>query len=200
MTIITLEQLLKELNLDLEWEYAAAVQYTQHAATLHGAEYDSIQKELLVHAQQEMQHAVIVSDHIDFLGGIPTIEVELREISADNVEMLKQDLVGENRAIEAIEEAVNSPLLEVDVSSAHGVLINVTGGNDMTISEAERVAEVVQSKVSPTARIIWGATVDPTLEHTLRVMLVATGVRSKQIVGRRDPAEERARVGVDVIR
>ncbi|MGI0149536.1 MAG: cell division protein FtsZ, partial [Thermoplasmata archaeon] len=108
--------------------------------------------------------------------------------------------VGDNRAVEAIEEAINSPLLEVDVSSAHGVLINVTGGNDMTISEAERVAEVVQSKVSPTARIIWGATVDPSLEHTLRVMLVATGVKSKQIVGRRDPSEERVRVGVDVIR
>jgi len=54
--------------------------------------------------------------------------------------------------------------------------------------------------VSPTARIIWGATVDPSLEHTLRVMLVATGVKSKQIVGRRDPSEERVRVGVDVIR
>src|SRR5437016_731487 len=98
--------------------------------------------------------------------------------------------VGDNRAVEAIEEAINSPLLEVDVSTAHGVLINVTGGNDMTISEAERVAEVVQSKVSPTARIIWGATVDASLEHTLRVMLVATGVKSKQIVGRRDPPEE----------
>src|SRR5882762_2087631 len=108
--------------------------------------------------------------------------------------------VGDNRAVEAIEEAINSPLLEVDVSTAHGVLINVTGGNDMTISEAERVAEVVQSKVSPTARIIWGATVDPSLEHTLRVMLVATGVKSKQIVGRRDPSEERARIGLDVIR
>ncbi len=107
--------------------------------------------------------------------------------------------MGDNRAHEAIEEAINSPLLEVDVSTAHGVLINVTGGNDMTISEAERVAEVVQEKVSPTARIIWGATVDPSLEHALRVMLVATGVRSKQIVGRRDPSEEKARVGVDVI-
>ncbi len=107
--------------------------------------------------------------------------------------------MGENRAHESIEEAVNSPLLEVDVTTAHGVLINVTGGNDMTIAEAERVAEVVQSKVNPTARIIWGATVDPSLEHSLRVMLVATGVRSKQIVGRRDPAEERAKVGVDVI-
>ncbi len=108
--------------------------------------------------------------------------------------------MGDNRAVEAIEEAINSPLLEVDISSAHGVLINVTGGNDMTISEAERVAEVVQGKVSPTARIIWGATVDPTVEHTLRVMLVATGVKSKQMLGRRDPAEERQKVGVDVIR
>src|SRR5438094_18612 len=63
--------------------------------------------------------------------------------------------VGDNRAVEAIEEAINSPLLEVDVSTAHGVLINVTGGNDMTISEAERVAEVVQAKVSPTARSVW---------------------------------------------
>jgi cell division protein FtsZ len=108
--------------------------------------------------------------------------------------------VGDNRAVEAIEEAINSPLLEVDVSTSHGVLINVTGGNDMTISEAERVAEVVQSKVSPTARIIWGATVDPSLEHTLRVMLVATGVKSKQIHGRRDPSEEKVRTGIDVIR
>src|SRR5438445_179702 len=114
--------------------------------------------------------------------------------------MGESQAVGDGRALEAISEAINSPLLEVDISTAHGVLINVTGGNDMTISEAERVAEVVQSKVSPTARIIWGATVDPSLEHTLRVMLVATGVKSKQIVGRRDPSEERARVGVDVIR
>src|SRR5256712_11391850 len=112
----------------------------------------------------------------------------------------ERQAVGDNRALEAIEEAINSPLLEVDVSTAHGVLINVTGRNHMTLSQAERVAEVGQSKVFPTARIIWGATVDPALEHTLRVMLVATGVKSKQIVGRRDPSEEKARVGVDVIR
>ena len=108
--------------------------------------------------------------------------------------------VGDERATEAISEAINSPLLEVDISTAHGVLVNVTGGTDMTISEAERCAEVVQQKVSPSARIIWGATVDPTLEHTLRVMLVATGVRSKQILGRQDPSEIRARFGVDTIK
>jgi len=108
--------------------------------------------------------------------------------------------VGDERATEAINEAVNSPLLEVDISTAHAVLVNVTGGTDMTISEAERCAEVVQQKVSPSARIIWGATVDPTLEHTLRVMLVATGVKSKQILGRQDPADIRSRFGVDSIK
>ncbi|HKB59174.1 MAG TPA: ferritin-like domain-containing protein [Gallionellaceae bacterium] len=106
MTNTPREQLLVELNLDLEWEYAAAVQYTQHAATLHGAEFDSIQKELLIHAQQEMQHAVMIAEQIDFLGGVPTVEVELREISPDNVEMLKQDLAGENRAIERYKERI----------------------------------------------------------------------------------------------
>jgi len=114
--------------------------------------------------------------------------------------MGESQAVGDGRALEAISEAISSPLLEVDISTAHGVLVNVTGGTDMTISEAERCAEVVQQKVSPTARIIWGATVDPTLEHTLRVMLVATGVKSKQILGRHDPAETRARYGVDAIK
>lgn len=106
MATTTREQLLEELNRDLEWEYAAAIQYTQHAATLHGAEFDSIQKELLIHAQEEMAHAVMLSDQIDFLGGVPTVDVELREISPDNVQMLKQDLVGENRAIERYKERI----------------------------------------------------------------------------------------------
>ena len=90
----------------------------------------------------------------------------------------------EDRATEAIEEAINSPLLEVEIGSATGVLVNVVGGSDMTISEAQKVAEEVQARVSPSARIIWGAAVDPALEHTMRVMVVLTGVSSKQILGR----------------
>ncbi|WP_153111120.1 ferritin-like domain-containing protein [Propionivibrio limicola] len=96
---ISREKLLAELNKDLEWEYAAAIQYVQHASTMTGAKFDSIRKELLIHAQQEMQHAVLLSDHIDFLGGVPTIDVEKREISPDSVEMLRQDLAGEDNAI-----------------------------------------------------------------------------------------------------
>src|SRR5437879_6147732 len=76
--------------------------------------------------------------------------------------------VGDNRAVEAIEEAINSPLLEVDVSTAHGVLINVTGGNDMTISGAERVREGVQPRLpeSPTQTMGVGAE-DAELERIL---------------------------------
>jgi cell division protein FtsZ len=104
----------------------------------------------------------------------------------------------EDRAEEAITAAINSPLIDVDVSSATGSLVNVTGGNDMTVAEAEQVAEIVQSRISPNARIIWGAAVDPTLQHKLRVMLILTGVRSKQILG---PGEHlRGREGVDIVR
>lgn len=103
---ITMKKLLSELNKDLEWEYAAAIQYVQHAAAINGAQYDSIQKELLIHAQEEMQHAVRISEQIDFLGGIPTVDVEKREISADSVKMLKQDLWGEDNAITRYKERI----------------------------------------------------------------------------------------------
>jgi len=99
-------ELLKELNKDLEWEYAAAIQYVQHAAVISGAEYESIQKELLIHSQEEMQHAVSLSDQIDFLDGVPTVEVEKREISDKSLEMLKQDLAGEENAIARYRERI----------------------------------------------------------------------------------------------
>lgn len=103
---ITMKKLLSELNKDLEWEYAAAIQYVQHAATINGAQFDSIQKELLIHAQEEMQHAVMLSEQIDFLGGIPTVDVEKRDISADSLEMLRQDLQGEENAIRRYKERI----------------------------------------------------------------------------------------------
>ena len=104
---ITRKKLLAELNKDLEWEYAAAVQYLQHQAVINGAKYDSIKKELLIHSQEEMQHAVMLSDQIDFLGGVPTVDVEKREISKDCVEMLKQDLWGEDNAIKRYKERIS---------------------------------------------------------------------------------------------
>ena len=103
---ITMKKLLAELNKDLEWEYSAAIQYVQHASAINGAQFDSIQKELLIHSQEEMQHAVMLSDQIDFLGGVPTVDVEKRETSADSVEMLKQDLKGEDNAIKRYKKRI----------------------------------------------------------------------------------------------
>lgn len=96
---VTRESLIEELNKDLEWEYAAAVQYVQHASVITGAQYEGIKKELIIHSQEEMQHAVMLSEQIDFLGGVPTIDVEQRDIAEDAKSMLKQDLDGEDRAI-----------------------------------------------------------------------------------------------------
>ena len=104
----------------------------------------------------------------------------------------------DRRSEEAIEEAINSPLIDVDISGATGALINVTGGTDMTVSEAEKVAEIVQARISPNARIIWGATIDPALQHKVRVMLILTGVKSKQIYG--PEVLQRREAGVDVVR
>lgn len=96
---MTKDDLLKLLNDDLAKEYGAAVQYIQHAAVLKGAKYQSIQKELLVHANEEIQHAVGLATQIDYLGGVPTIEVAERHVSANSTEMLEQDLAGEKDAV-----------------------------------------------------------------------------------------------------
>jgi cell division protein FtsZ len=106
---------------------------------------------------------------------------------------------GENKAVNAVVEALNSPLLEVDISEATGALVNVTGGEDMTISEAERVVEEIYSRIDPNARIIWGTTVDPNLKRNIRAMLVITGVKSKQILGPAQRNFENKEYGIDFV-
>jgi cell division protein FtsZ len=102
------------------------------------------------------------------------------------------------RSEEAIESAINSPLVDVDISAASGALVNVTGGSDMSVGEAEKVAEILQGRINPNARIIWGAVVDPSLEERMRVMLIVTGVKSKQIFGPARMAREEVS-GMDVV-
>ncbi len=96
---LTKKQLIDLLNRDLSLEYTACIQYTQHQGVLKGAKYQSIQKELVVHAQEELAHATILAAQIDYLGGIPTIDMPPPKISRNNETMLKQDLAGENDAI-----------------------------------------------------------------------------------------------------
>jgi bacterioferritin len=99
MAKVTKKQLLDLLNKDLGLEYTACVQYTQHQGVLKGAMYQTIQKELVIHAQEELAHATILASQIDYLGGVPTVNMPIPKISSDNVKMLKQDLAGENDAI-----------------------------------------------------------------------------------------------------
>jgi cell division protein FtsZ len=106
---------------------------------------------------------------------------------------------GENKAVNAVIEALNSPLLDVDVSEATGALVNVTGGEDMTIAEAERVVEEIYSRVDPNARIIWGTTIDKNLKRNIRAMLVITGVKSKQILGPAQKSFENEEIGIDFV-
>ena len=103
---ITKEQLIANLNADLAWEYAALIQYVQHASVVTGAEYESIIAELLVHANEEMQHAISLSDQIDFLGGVPAVDVQEIKVSSDSQEMLEQDLEGELDAIRRYKERI----------------------------------------------------------------------------------------------
>tara|TARA_A200000159_G_C7313763_1_gene335823 strand:+ start:204 stop:1334 length:1131 start_codon:yes stop_codon:yes gene_type:complete len=97
-----------------------------------------------------------------------------------------------NRAEEATLEALHSPLLELDTSDARGALINVVGGPTLTLGEAERCAHIIQEKISPHAKIIWGAAVDDNLGDEIRVMLVLTGVKSEQIHGSSENRQMRA--------
>lgn len=83
------------------------------------------------------------------------------------------------RVDEAVEQAIGSPLLgNVDLSDSKGALIRVTGGHDMTVSEAERAADLVNSKISPDARIIWGCNVEKDMKNTMKILLVITNVHS----------------------
>jgi len=99
----------------------------------------------------------------------------------------------------AVGQALESPLLgDIDLSSAKGALIRVTGGNDMTVTEAEKAAELVGAKINPNARIIWGCSVDPSMSGLVRVMAVITGVKGPSITNP-DP-EPKSKHGVDFVR
>lgn len=89
----------------------------------------------------------------------------------------------ENKANAAIEDALSSPLLEVDITGAKGALIHVTGDRNMTLKDANEVANLIRQKLDDNAMVIWGARIDPKLENTLRVMLLVTGVKSPQVIG-----------------
>lgn len=83
--------------------------------------------------------------------------------------------IGENRAQAAARSAIASPLLEVSMQGARGVLFNIIGGNDLTMSEVDEAAKIISAAADPDANIIFGATIDESMHDQIRITVVATG-------------------------
>ena len=87
---------------------------------------------------------------------------------------------GENRAIEAAKAAINSPLLELNINGATGVLFTISGSPDLTMFEVNEVAEIITAACDPDAKIIFGAVIDEDLKDDIKVTVIATGFESNQ--------------------
>jgi bacterioferritin len=98
---MTRKELIEKLNEDLSREYQAIIAYVVYSQVLKGAEYMTIAKELEVHANEELQHALKISKHIDYLGGMPTVTPLPVKTSDDAKVMLRADLENENNTIRA---------------------------------------------------------------------------------------------------
>lgn len=88
-----------------------------------------------------------------------------------------------NRAEEAVERAIDNPLLNVNIKEAKGALINIIGGPDLTLEEYKTVMEIIGNRIAPDAKIISGAQISADMEKSIKVLLIVTGVKSAQILG-----------------
>lgn len=82
---------------------------------------------------------------------------------------------GENRAVEAAKMAISSPLLDLSIDGANGILFTITGGTDLTMNEVSEAAKIITSSASEDAKVIFGATIDETLSDGIRITVIATG-------------------------
>ena len=87
---------------------------------------------------------------------------------------------GENRAEDAAKEAIQSPLLETSIEGAKGVIINITGGEDLGLHEVNTAAELVQRSVDPEANIIFGTVTDPSMSDEIQITVIATGFEKNE--------------------
>jgi cell division protein FtsZ len=101
---------------------------------------------------------------------------------------------GEHRAVEAAQQAIASPLLEeTSIEGARGLLINISGGADVTLNEINEAAEIITEGADPNAQILFGAVVDPSLDDCLQVTVIATGFRCEQDSSAMPASESRSR-------
>src|SRR6476659_340819 len=136
--------------------------------------HDALKKadEVLLHATQGISTLITVTGlvNVDF--------ADVRTVMQEGGSALMGTGIGrgENRAIEAAQQAMASPLLDnVSVSGATGVLVNITGGADLTLGEVHQINEIITDAVGEDAEIIFGAVHEPAMQGEIRVTVIATG-------------------------
>ncbi len=122
-----------------------------------------------------------ISDLITVPGIINLDFADVKAIMADagSALMAIGEGSGETRAVDAARQAIASPLLDIDISGARGVLFNVTGGMDLTLFEVHEAADIISKAAHPEANIIFGAVQDPVFDGRIKITVIATGFESR---------------------
>src|SRR3954451_17908576 len=131
-------------------------------------------------ADDVLRHGVQgISDLVTMTGLINLDFADLKAVmqNAGTALMAVGEARGDNRAVNAARAAVSSPLLDVSIEGARGVLLNVSGGPDLTLAEVTEAAETIQSAVDPDANIFFGAVIHPRSQDDVRVTVIATGLK-----------------------
>ena len=102
-----------------------------------------------------------------------------------------------DRVSDAVDKALNNPLLDVDIKDAQGALINVIGGNNLALEEYNQAVKLIGEKLSPTAKLISGARISPDMDKSIKIMVIITGVKSPQISGERVSIDEVRRKDIE---
>lgn len=123
-----------------------------------------------------------ISDLITVPGIINLDFADVKTIMSDQGEALMGigSGTGENRAADAAKMAISSPLLERSIDGAKGIIISITGNEDLGLFEINEASQVITEAADPDANIIWGTSVDPSLEDTVRITVIATGFEEKK--------------------
>jgi len=139
-----------------------------------------------------------ISEMITVPGLINLDFADLKTIMKDGgVAMIGLGEADSNDTKKAIADALNSPLLDVDITDATGALVNVVGGDTLTLQEAEEGVAEIHAK-APNARIIWGVATMSEMKSSVRIMLVITGVKSSQIFGK-ERKSARSKMDLDIV-
>lgn len=157
-------------------------------------------KELIVKADEVLLHAVKgISDLIMSSGFINLDFADVKKVMSEmgTAIMGTGRAMGEKRASEAAQQAINSPLLEdISISGAKGLLMNITGPNDMTMDEIDEAANYIRGEVAEDAEIFWGVVFDETLGDEVQITVIATGIDKEsynKVVRLRDVTPEEAK-------